>query len=109
MKKLTGPALLLALLMTQSVAVFSAPVSTDSEQAMTEAEIKSLEQDIQKTKDLLETLNKERTTTQSRIERADKEISAIQKNINELETKRREGQSEVKKIQGPSEHSDGKD
>ena len=100
MKKLTGPALLLALLMTQSVAVLSAPVPADSEKAMTEAEIKALEQDIQKTKELLESLNKERTTTQSRIERADKEISKIQKNINELETRRREGQNEVKKIQG---------
>ena len=100
MKKLTGPALLLALLMTQSVAVFSAPVPAESEKAMTEAEIKALEQDIRKTKELLETLNKERTATQSRIEKADKEISKIQKNINDLETKRREGQNEVKKIQG---------
>lgn len=100
MKKLTGPALLLALLMTQSVVVQSAPAPAESEQAMTEAEIKALEQDIQKTKKLLETLNKERTSTQSRIEKADREISHIQKNISELETRRREGQNEIKKIQG---------
>ena len=100
MKKLTGPALFLVLLMTQSVPAFSAPASADSEKSMTEAEIKALEQDIRKMKELLETLNKERTATQSRIEKADKEISKIQKNINDLETRHREGQNEVKKIQG---------
>ena len=102
MKKLTGPALLLALLMTQSVAVLGAPVSApaENEKAMTEAEIKALEQDMQKMKKLLDTLNKERTATQKLIEKSDKNVSKIQKNINDLEIKRREGQSEVKKIQG---------
>ena len=58
MKKLAGSALLLAMLMTQSVAVFA--TSADSEKAMTEAEIKAIEQDMQKMKALLDTLNKER-------------------------------------------------
>lgn len=102
MKKLAGSALLLTMLMAQSVAVFSAPASTsaDSEKTMTEAEIKALEQGMQEMKKLLETLNKERTATQVLIEKSDKKISDIQKNISDLETKRREGQNEVKKIQG---------
>ena len=97
MKKLTAAALLMVLLMIQSVAVFSA--SADSEQAMTKTEIQTLEQDIRQMKKIMDSLNKERTSTQSKIQRADKKISDLQKNISNLENKLKEGQSEIKKIQ----------
>lgn len=98
MKGIKPSALLMALLLAQSVNAFSAPVA-DAEKAMTEAEIQAVEANIQQIRKSLDDLNKERTSTQSKIQESDREISKVQKKITTLEAEVREGQNEVKKIQ----------
>ena len=99
MKKLTGLALLITVLMAQSVAVFSAPKSEVSEQAMTEAEIQALEKSIQEVKNTLESLNKERSSTESRIQKTDRKISELQRKVTSLESRLKEGRNQLKKLQ----------
>ena len=83
--------------------LLTAPLMANSTQnkdkAETEAAIKALELDIQQTNDLLKSLNKQRTSTQSRIQQSDQAINQLQSEITALEKKLKEGQGEVKKLQ----------
>ena len=96
MKKRTSSALLVTVLTVFPFAVHSAPIEDKS---TTEAEIKALELDIQQMHKALESLNKQRTSTQEMIQRSDIEISQLQQDINSLQVKLKEGQGEVKKLQ----------
>ena len=96
MKKLTSSALLVTVL---TIAPFAVHSATNSDKTETEAEMKTLEQDILQMNKMLESLNRQRTSTQVQIQQSDQEISQLQKEINTLQVKLKEGQSDVKKLQ----------
>ena len=95
-KKLTAPALLVTML---TIAPFAIQNGVADDKAQTEAEIKALELEIQQMNKTLTSLNKQRTSTQTRIQNTDKDISQLHKEIGSLEAKLKEGQGEVKKLQ----------
>lgn len=70
-----------------------------NEQAAAEAEIKAIESDIQHAKQLLESLNSERTSAQNQVQKNDKAIHQLNSDISSLETRLKEGQGEIKKLQ----------
>ena len=69
-----------------------------NEQAVTEAEIKAIESDIRHTRELLESLNAERTSAQDQVLENDRAIHQLNSDISTLETRLREGQGEIKKL-----------
>ncbi len=96
MKKLTGSALLMTILLASPLMAYSAPTSNKTQ---TEAEIKVIEHDIQQMNKLLGSLNEQRTSVQTRIQKSDQELVQLQKDILSLEAKLKEGQGDVKKLQ----------
>ncbi|WP_257282829.1 murein hydrolase activator EnvC [Endozoicomonas sp. SESOKO1] len=70
-----------------------------NEQVATEAEIRAIENDIQHTKELLESLNTARTSAQKQVQKNDMAIQQLNADISTLETRLKEGQSEIKKLQ----------
>ncbi|MGB0361171.1 MAG: murein hydrolase activator EnvC family protein, partial [Endozoicomonas sp.] len=74
-------------------------LSLSNEKTATEAELKVIENDIQKAKKLLESLNAERGSAEKQIRKNDKMVNKLNRDINSLKNRLREGQSEVKKLQ----------
>ena len=74
-------------------------LSIGNEQVATEVEIKAIESDIRHTKELLQQLNAERSSAQKQMQKNDKAIHQLNVDINSLETRLKEGQSEIKKLQ----------
>ncbi len=70
-----------------------------NEQVATEAEIRAIESDIQHAKELLESLNAARTSAQKQVQKNDRAIQQLNTDISTLETRLKEGQGEIKKLQ----------
>ncbi|MFK0571480.1 murein hydrolase activator EnvC family protein [Endozoicomonas sp.] len=70
-----------------------------NEQAVTEAEIRAIDSDIQQVSQLLESINSERNSAQNLIQKNEKAIHQLNTDIRSLENRLKEGQGEIKKLQ----------
>ncbi|USE37028.1 murein hydrolase activator EnvC [Endozoicomonas sp. SCSIO W0465] len=70
-----------------------------NEQAATETEIKAIESDIQHAKELLESLNAAQTSAREQVQKNERAIQQLNSDISTLETRLKEGQGEIKKLQ----------
>ena len=97
--KFTVPALLLAAILVSFPGV-AAPVADGTDtKAATEAQLKTVNEDIQHLRKLLDKLNRERSSTEKKLHSTEKQLNETQGSIRSLEKRLGEGQSEIKKLQ----------
>ncbi len=88
----------LAALFTALTTLATLPLQAN-EQTTTEAQIKAVESDIEQIKQLLETINAERSNAAQLLHENEQNIHQLNREISALETRLKEGQSDIKKLQ----------
>ncbi|UYM18799.1 murein hydrolase activator EnvC family protein [Endozoicomonas euniceicola] len=104
MMKLTAtpPALalsLVALLSISSPGSIASAAGDAATKATTEAQLETINSDIEHLKGLLSKLNRERSSTEQKLQRSEQEMSKLRQSIRSLENQLEEGNQQVKKLQ----------
>ncbi|MGI9275064.1 MAG: murein hydrolase activator EnvC family protein [Endozoicomonas sp.] len=95
--KFTAQALFIAA--TLSLLSFPGVADSADTKAATEAQLETVNEDIQHLRTLLDKLNRERSSTEKQLHSTEKQMNEVQGSIRNLEKRHREGQSEIKKLQ----------
>ena len=98
----TPPALalsLVALLSISSPDSIASAAEDEATKATTEAQLETINSDIEHLKGLLSKLNRERSSTEQKLQRSEQEMSELRQSIRSLENQLEEGSQQVKKLQ----------
>ena len=98
----TPPALalsLVALLSVTSPDSFASATEDAAAKATTEAQLETINSDIEHLKGLLSKLNQERSATERQLQQSEQEMSELRQSIRSLENQLVEGSTQVKKLQ----------
>lgn len=94
--KFTAPSLLAAVLLSLISVVSSAEPGN---KASTEAQLESVNTDIEHLKSLLDKLNKERSSAEKQLQATETGMSELRQSIQSIEKRLKEGQAKIKKLQ----------
>ncbi|AMO55000.1 hypothetical protein GZ77_00120 [Endozoicomonas montiporae] len=98
----TPPVLLLSLVALFSLVspgCFASATEDEATKATTEAQLETISSDIEQLKELLDKLNKERSSTERRLQRSEEEMSQLRQSIRSLEGQLEDGDKQIKKLQ----------
>ena len=98
----TPPVLVLSLavlLSMSSTGSFAGAAEDAATRATTEVQLETINSDIEHLKGLLSKLNRERSSTERRLQRSEQEMSELRQSIRSLESQLEEGSKQVKKLQ----------
>lgn len=90
---------LAALLSVTSPDSFASAAEDAATKATTEAQLETINSDIEHLKGLLSKLNKERSATERQLQRSEQEMNELRQSIRSLENQLAEGGTQVKKLQ----------
>ena len=90
---------LVALMSLVSPGSYASSVEDAATKATTEAQLESINADIEHLKGLLSRLNKERSSAERQLQRSEEEMGELRQSIKKLEAQLAEGDKQVKKLQ----------